>query len=101
MMKRPPLVSAGRTLKMCIRDRLSTWRNGRLQELVEVGEDARVEVGAHVRAGDGVGLARIDLQVVGNLRFDELLNKLHSVFDVDVVVAGAVDEQELALQIGR
>jgi len=85
---------------MCIRDRLSTWRNGRLQELVEVGEDARVEVGAHVRAGDGVGLARIDLQVVGNLRLDELLHELHGVFEVDVVVAGAVDEQEMSLEIG-
>ena len=70
---------------------------GWLQVLVKVRKDAGVEMGAHFGASDGVGFARIDLEVVGDLGLDELLDVLHGVFDVDVVVAGAVDEQEMAL----
>lgn len=55
-------------------------------------EDAVIEVGADVGAGDGMGLAGVELEVVGDAGFDQLLQELDGVFHVDVVVAGAVDQ---------
>ena len=44
----------------------------------------------HIRTGDGMRLARIYLQVIGNARLDQFLHKLHGVFKVDIVVARAM-----------
>ena len=68
--------------------------------MVEVVEDAGVEMSADIGAGDGVGLAGIELEVVGTLGLDELLDKLDGVLHVDVVIAGAMDEEEMALEVG-
>ena len=57
-------------------------------------------MGAHIAAGDGMGFARVELEIVGYLRFDEFLDVLDGVLHVDVVVAGAVDEEQAAVEFG-
>ena len=58
-----------------------------------MGEDSLIQMSTHIGAGDGVGFARIDLQIVGNASFNQLLDILHGVFEVDVVVAGALRDE--------
>src|SRR6185312_9021853 len=52
-------------------------------------------------SGNGVGLARKDVVVVGNVGIDELLNVLDSVRKVYVVVAGPVENGNVAVEIFR
>ena len=66
----------------------------------EVPEDAVEELVAGGGAGDGVGLAREELQVVGDASVDEGLDELDGVGHVDVVVAGALGDEEMAFEFG-
>lgn len=69
----------------------------RLEVLVELVDDAVEEADAVFSAGDGVGFAGVELEVVALLRLDELLDVLDGVGGVDVVVAGAVADEEMAV----
>ena len=64
----------------------------------EVPEDAAEELVACGGAGDGVGFAREELQVVGDAGVDEWLDELDGVGHVDVVVAGALGDEETAFE---
>ena len=80
---------------------LGSWsRNWWLQVHLKLRDDAVEQVCSHIGAGDGVCLARIDLQVIRNLGFNELLNELNGILDVHIVVAGTLDEQEMAFEPG-
>ncbi len=76
------------------------WWERLLQVGLELEEDAVEELVARLGAGDGVGLAREELQVIGNAGVDEWLEELDGVGEVDVVVAGALGDEEAAFEVG-
>jgi len=48
-----------------------------------------------------MGLSRIDLQIVRNLRLNQHLHKLNRVSDMHVVITRPMDQQEMSLQFRR
>jgi hypothetical protein len=65
--------------------------------LLELREDAVVEMSPHIGTGDGVCFAGIDLKVIRDASLDELLNELDGVLNVNVVVAGSMGQEQAAL----
>jgi hypothetical protein len=63
------------------------------QVLLELSQDSFVQMSPHIGSGDGMGLARINLQVVRNAGLNQFLNVLDGVFEVDVVITGAMRDE--------
>src|ERR1700754_1502736 len=61
---------------------------------LELRQDAGVEMRPRIRSGNGVRLARIELQVVGKLCVDQLLDELDGVLQMHVVISGAMHQQQ-------
>jgi len=92
-------VSSGRFLRMFLIQELVMLRSW-LEVGFELPEDAAEEFVACGGAGDGVGFAREELEVVGDASVDEGLEELDGVGHVYVVVACALGYEETALDLG-
>ena len=62
---------------------------------------AAVQVSGGFGAVDAVGLARVELQIVGQIGIDQLLNELDRILKVYIVVSRALNQQQASLEVWR
>ncbi len=62
-------------------------------------QDASEEVSGRIGAVDAVGFARVELQIIGQICIDQLLNELDRILNVDVVIPRALNQQQTSLEV--
>ena len=75
-------------------------RSKLLKVLEDEGGHSPVKVQAGIAAGNAMCAIRIEFRIIFFTGFDEVINKHHGILYMHIIVAGAMNEEEFAGEIG-